>query len=774
MKMIQYTIIALIFVLLLSSSEVVLSKYKQSLLQELKVTEESQLSSRALALQSVIDRNFNLMASLEAYVITGYLQGKNDQEVMDYIEALYHGAQSSTFNLIIAPQGIVKFVYPLKGNEAIVNWDLIKDPRENVQQQIQRALQTRLMTMDGPFKLLQGNTGIVARKALYQDGNLWGFVSVGVDLDKLLDDAGISGMDEDDGLRIAIRNPGMQAFHGEDDIFQKNPMSEDISLLDGKWELAALPQESALRSVQEQIVLIRFCFLLVLALGLMFYFYIVRQRNKLSEAVHNRTQELRNTNEDLTAVNEELIAGEQELQEFTRRLQESEQMLSYLAYHDVLTGTYNRAHFQMILKEQIVYNEINKTSLAVLFFDLDNFKMVNDSHGHHMGDLMLQEVVNRIQQAALPYHTFARFGGDEFAILLEDCSNEQEIRVLCDHLIEVLKPPCLIANRAFFINASIGIVQYPSGGMTWEALLKNADIAMYMAKKESGSSYVFFDKQMAMNSVSKLEMGNHLRQSLERNELEIVYQPQVDCLIGRIIGVEALLRWRHTTKGYIPPSEFIPLAEEMGTILSIGEWILRGACEQMKAWHLVIKQPLAISVNLSVRQLHDERFVEKVAQILAETGLEPKYLEMEITENVAMQDEQLDALRKLRQLGIAISVDDFGTHYSSLSYLKRFPVTKIKLDQSFIRGVQTDVKDRAMIKAIISVANSFQLDIIAEGVETEEQANFLVANGCSKIQGYYFFTPMNAEETLIILEQNLRSKLLFLNSEVPTDLNNDQ
>lgn len=763
MKMIQNTIIALIFVILVSSSEFVLTKYKDSLLHELEITEQSQLSSRALALQSVIDRNFNMMVSLEAYVNANYLQNKDDKEVMEYIASLYLGAQGSTYNLIIAPNGVMKFVYPIQGNESIYNWDLLKDPRANIQEQISKALQTKKMTMNGPFKLLQGLNGLVARKPIYQEGIFWGFVSVGVNLDQLLVEAGIKNKETGD-LQISIRNPGEPAFYGNDSIFQDNPMIATIEHTDTKWELAALPQASAVQNIKKQIILIRSSFMLVLLIGLIFILYILKQRDKLYRAVNERTQELQFANEDLTAANEELLAGQQELHDSTKRLLESEQMLSYMAYHDVLTGIHNRAHFQMILKEQIVHNEINHTSLAILFFDLDNFKMVNDSHGHHMGDLMLQEVANRIGQSNLSYHTFARFGGDEFAILLEDCPSEMEIQLFCEQLIDILKPPCLLSNRSFFISASIGIVQYPYGGVTWEALLKNADIAMYIAKKESGSSYSFFNQQMAMNSLLKLEMGNHLRQSLDRNELEIVYQPQVDCLLGKVIGVEALLRWNHTTKGYISPANFIPLAEEIGTIASIGEWVLRGACKQMKAWHSMTIEPLAISVNLSVKQLNDERFVDKVIQILEETGLEAKYLEMEITENFAMQDEQLEALSKLRGLGIAISVDDFGTHYSSLSYLKRFPVTKIKLDQSFVRGVQTDDKDRAMIKAIISVANSFQLQIIAEGVETEEQAGFLVANGCSQIQGYYFFRPMTAEQALPVLQECLQHKLAFLES----------
>ncbi|MGQ7885046.1 bifunctional diguanylate cyclase/phosphodiesterase [Paenibacillus sp. WC2504] len=761
MKAMQYTIIALVFVILVSSSEFVLGKYKNSLLNELRMTEQSQLSSRALVLQSVIDRNFNLMVSLEAYVSSNYLQN-NDQEVLNYIASLYLGAQASALNLLIAPKGIVKDVFPLKGNESIMNWDLLNDPRPNVQQQIVNALTTKRMTMDGPFKLLQGMDGLIARKAIYQNGEFWGFVSVGVDVDQLLAEAGIKNGDPRND-RLAIRNPGQPAFFGDDSVFQEWHMKANIELADHNWELGALPPNSAVESIKQQILVTRASFITILVLGLLFFLYMLRQRETLSKAVNERTQELQLANEDLTAVNEELLAGQQELQESTKRLMESEQMLSYLAYHDVLTGIHNRTYFQMVLKEQIVYNEISHTSLAVLFFDLDNFKMINDSHGHHMGDLMLREVVNRIQQSELSYHTFARFGGDEFAILLEDCADEKDVRDFCEQLMEILKPPCLLLGRAFFISASIGIVQYPYGGLTWESLLKNADIAMYMAKKESGSSYSFFDKQMAMNSVSKLEMGNHLRQSMDRNELEIVYQPQIDCQLGKVIGVEALLRWNHTTKGYISPSEFIPIAEEMGFIVAIGEWVMRGACQQMKDWHNMLQEPLTVSVNLSVKQLNDERFVDKVIQILEETGLEAKYLEIEITENVAMRDDQLEALGRLRKLGIAISVDDFGTHYSSLSYLKRFPVTKIKLDQSFVRGVQTDDKDRAMIKAIISVAKSFQLQIIAEGVETEEQARFLVANGCSQIQGYYFFQPMSADQTQVTLQMSMQSKLDFMN-----------
>ncbi|WNR45694.1 bifunctional diguanylate cyclase/phosphodiesterase [Paenibacillus roseipurpureus] len=766
MNKMKYAILALIFVLLFTSSESVLQTYKTSLIKELQITESAQLSAKAVALQSVINRNFNLMVSLEAYVNSEDWRNKDDQQVHAYLEALYTGAQASAFNLIIAPQGIMKYVFPKKGNESIINWNLLTDPRQNVQEQIARGLETRKMTTNGPFKLLQGINGLVARKAIYQNGSFWGFVSVAINVDHLLLESGIL-WNETVGLQLAIRTPGMPAFFGDNEIFVGAPMTAVIDLQDTKWEIAASPSLAAINVINKQILVVRCAILFILILGLIFILYILRQRDRLSQKVNERTQELQVANDDLTAANEELIAGQQELQESTKRMQESEKLLSYMAYHDVLTGIHNRAHFQTILEEQIASDVTKHTpqSRAVLFFDLDNFKMVNDSHGHHTGDSMLQEVVHRVQQSQLKWHTFARFGGDEFAILLEDCANEAEIEAFCEGLIDVLKPPCVLEERSFFINISIGIVQYPKGGTTWDALLKNADIAMYMAKKESGSSYTFFDQKMAQQSILKLEMGNHLRQSLERNELEIVYQPQIDCEQGKIVGVEALLRWNHTNKGYISPSEFIPLSEELGLIVSMGEWVLRGACWQMKEWHNLTQVPLTISVNISVKQLSDERFVDKVIAILAETGLEARYLEMEITENVAMQDEQIVVLHRLRELGIAISVDDFGTHYSSLSYLKRFPVTKIKLDQSFVRDVQIDGKDRAMIKAIISVANAFQLQMIAEGVETEEQASFLVANGCNQIQGYYFYKPMRAEQLQTALQEDLHRKFAFMEAD---------
>jgi diguanylate cyclase (GGDEF)-like protein len=395
----------------------------------------------------------------------------------------------------------------------------------------------------------------------------------------------------------------------------------------------------------------------------------------------------------------------------------------------------------------------------VLYFDLDDFKLVNDTYGHYMGDQLLKRVVDNIQQASLSIDLFARLGGDEFALLLTEQKGKEEICSIVERIYNLFKEPFNLGGHEYIVSISLGIATYPSGGKTVEELFKSADIAMYEAKKTGGNSYKFYSSWMESDTIAEMELVNHLRQALERQELLIHYQPQVDCQMGQIVGVEALLRWNHSKKGYISPAAFIPLAEDMGIIIPIGDWVMRQACEQMKAWHDAGLPAIKVAVNLSVKQFQDEKLVDKVRSILQETGLEAKYLELEITENVGMKDEELGILLELRQLGVSISVDDFGMNYSSLSYLKRFPVTKIKLDQSFIRGIQTDEKDRAMIKTMIFLAQSFGLEIIAEGVESMEEAKYLLANGCSHIQGFYYYRPMEVDRIVEIFHNQIELKL---------------
>lgn len=445
---------------------------------------------------------------------------------------------------------------------------------------------------------------------------------------------------------------------------------------------------------------------------------------------------------------------------------EKEKQLSYYAHYDTVTGLLNRRS----LYEGISQLEERK-KFFIFFLDVDGFKSVNDSLGHDAGDQLLIEISNRIkgvlkeQVVKFPNYRvldadesehgawgICRLGGDEFIAII-DKTGIEDVAELANQLIEQIRMPYTIKDVKVLISCSLGISCYPTDGLDRKLLIQYADIAMYRSKRAGGNHYQLFNALMMQESLSKLELSNHLRQALDNDELTLNYQPQMDCIEGKIIGVEALLRWNHPTMGPIPPSTFIPIAEETGLIISIGEWVLRKACEQMMLWQKAKLPAMTLAVNLSANQFLDGKLVEKVSAILEETGLEAQYLEFEITENVAMKEDQIILLHELRNLGVSISVDDFGTQYSSLSYLKRLPVTKLKLDQSFVRGIQSDSKDREMIKAIIFVAKSFELEVIAEGVETLEEVNYLIDHGCSLIQGYYFYKPMPPEKiSQVVLE----------------------
>jgi diguanylate cyclase (GGDEF)-like protein len=434
---------------------------------------------------------------------------------------------------------------------------------------------------------------------------------------------------------------------------------------------------------------------------------------------------------------------------------EKEKQLTYYAQFDTATALLNR---------RSLYDGISligtTSDFCMLYLDVDGFKNVNDSLGHDAGDLLLIELSNRIksvlknQLVKLPKYLVSdndrevdalfRIGGDEFAAIINH-SGHGEVEDLTQQLIDHVRTPYYIKNSRVTISCSIGISCYPADTRDGKLLIQYADIAMYQAKKAGGSNYKFFNPYMEQESLMKLELENHLRQALDNHELFLHYQPQVDCSTGEIIGVEALLRWVHPTIGNISPATFIPIAEESGLIVTIGDWVLLKACEQLRIWQEEGLPPLIMAVNLSVKQFMDGKLVEKVRSVLETTGIDARLLELEITENVAMTDDQFTMIHELRNLGVAISVDDFGTQYSSLSYLKRFPVTKLKLDQSFVRGILSDPKDMEMVRAIIFVAKAFELDIIAEGVETLSEAECLLEMGCSLMQGYYFHRPMLPE-----------------------------
>ena len=418
-----------------------------------------------------------------------------------------------------------------------------------------------------------------------------------------------------------------------------------------------------------------------------------------------------------------------------------------LAHFDQLTGLPNRALLNDRVKYLLSRAERENEPLAVIFLDLDHFKNINDSLGHTIGDKLLIEIARRIQDGIRDEDTVSRLGGDEFIILFPNTDSNSAM-LIATKLITTISQPFIIGPNELIITPSIGIALYPDDGKDFETLLKNADTAMYRVKSDSRNSFHFFTQEMQEHLSRNLLLVNALRHALERNELEVYYQPQVDIVDGRIVGAEALLRWNHPELGMIPPSEFIPLAESSGQIIEIGEWVLRTATRQTKEWMERGFLPMVVAVNVSAIQFRQLNFTTLVTDILDEIGLPPEYLELELTEAVTMHNPKLaiDIMNKLHAQGVRMSIDDFGTGYSSLSYLKKFKVYKLKIDQSFIRDIATDSEDRAIVTAIIDMAGNLGLHTIAEGVETAEQLAFLRLHGCNEIQGYYFSKPLPAKQ----------------------------
>jgi diguanylate cyclase (GGDEF)-like protein/PAS domain S-box-containing protein len=426
---------------------------------------------------------------------------------------------------------------------------------------------------------------------------------------------------------------------------------------------------------------------------------------------------------------------------------ENEKRIDYLANFDALTGLPNRTQLDIRIKDLLSLARRHKQEFSIMFLDLDHFKDINDTLGHRIGDELLIHASHRLKTILREEDTLARFGGDEFIILLPNI-DMNGVSQVAQKLLDTFKKPFDIDGNELSISVSIGIALYPNDGLDFDTLYKNADTAMYRAKKEGRNGFYFFTDEMQKNSIRHLELSNALRHALERNQFQLHYQPQFSTEKRTIIGAEALLRWHHPEFGNISPAEFIPMAEENGTILSIGEWVLRTAVKSAKEWMDQGMEPIIMAVNLSAIQFRTHNLPDLVANILKETGLPPEYLELELTEGVAMQDPQraISMMNEIHSKGVRMSIDDFGTGYSSLSYLKKFNIYKLKIDQSFIRDINVDPEDKAIVAAIISMAKSLGFQTIAEGVETIGQLDYLHEQGCDEIQGYYFSKPLPIEE----------------------------
>ena len=425
-----------------------------------------------------------------------------------------------------------------------------------------------------------------------------------------------------------------------------------------------------------------------------------------------------------------------------------ESALEHQASHDSLTGLPNRSLLRDRIDQAIVKARRNNHQVAVVFVDLDHFKLINDSRGHHVGDRLLLEVANRLAGCVREQDSVARQGGDEFVIVLTEQDDEHEILALVSRLLEVISQPWADGGQEYGLSCSVGVSCYPRDGSNPDELLRCADTAMYKAKSSGRSTYHFYTPELNQAISERLELENNLRHALERDELRVFYQPRIEVASGRIVGAEALLRWDCPGKGLIPPDSFISIAEETGMIVPIGQWVLQEACRQNSVWRQAGLPPLSISVNISPIQFRHTGLANSVSSALELSGLPASSLELELTETFVMHDaERINlCMQNLKILGVDIAVDDFGTGYSSLSYLKRFPVDRLKVDKSFVRDIGTDPEDAAIVRAIITLGHALGLKVVAEGVETPEQMEYLRQHGCDELQGYFFSRPVTADE----------------------------
>jgi diguanylate cyclase (GGDEF)-like protein/PAS domain S-box-containing protein len=446
------------------------------------------------------------------------------------------------------------------------------------------------------------------------------------------------------------------------------------------------------------------------------------------------------------------------IQDITER-KRTEEQIRHLAFYDSLTSLPNRMLFKEQLNQALQSARREERYVAILFLDLDNFKRVNDTLGHTIGDLLLQDVGARLAQciraedslarspSAPPNLSVARLGGDEFTVLLGRIANTQDAAKVAQRILDSLAEPIMVDGHELFVSTSIGIAVYPFDGEETETLIKNADAAMYHAKSSGRSRYHFYNPSMNASALEKLNLERSMRKALDRGEFVLYFQPLVHGTTGQIIGNEALIRWQHPERGMLSPNEFIPLAEETGLIVPIGQWVIESACKQNMQWQKSGLPQVPVMVNLSSVQFHDPKLVYKVEEILLETGLRPEFLTLELTESMLMQDSEhnITTLLNLRRLGVGLAIDDFGTGFSSLNYLKRFPVDHLKIDQSFVRDITQDPGNSAIALAIIALARSLKLGVVAEGVETPEERDFLRTNGSPDMQGFLFCQPQPAD-----------------------------
>lgn len=435
-----------------------------------------------------------------------------------------------------------------------------------------------------------------------------------------------------------------------------------------------------------------------------------------------------------------------------------EERIERLAYYDPLTDLPNRVLLQDRLARVLANAQRNHRAAAILMLDLDRFKNINESLGHGIGDAVLQAVAERLRVSVRDADTVARLGGDEYLVVLADIDDAQDAAVVAKKILDSFAPPIVVGERELGVSLSIGISVFPNDGEDQQTMMKNADSAVYSAKQAGRNTYQFYTRDMNASTLETLMIENALRRALDREELRLYFQPQADMRTGEIIGAEALIRWQHPDLGLLAPGAFIPIAEDSGLIIPIGEWVLEEACRHVKGWHDAGFSKLTVAVNMSAVQFRQENLSKRIFEIGRDTGADLGFVELELTESMIMHnaEQMIDTMRAMKTLNLKLSIDDFGTGYSSLSYLKRFPLDKLKIDRSFVNDISDNPADLAISKVIIDLAHNLNLKAIAEGVETEEQLRLLRDNECDELQGYFFSRPVPAEEFMRMLHEGKR------------------
>lgn len=677
------------------------------------------VASQALAIQRHLSRSFSSTYILKSLIEVDHGGIANfEAYAKNILESL-----GGISNLQLAPNGIVKHIYPKKGHQKIIGHNILKDSKHL--DDVTLAINNKALTLSGPFELIQGGVAIIGRNPIFLDNDkgeeiFWGFATALISLDGLLLNTDLDSLKAKGYYYQLSTTKG-----GTKNIFAKSHqdvnsaqsvIKQTINVPNGTWLLcmgrAIQPWHNFALALQ---VLLVFGFSALISY---ITHALLKYPLRLQQLVNDKTEELHK-----------------------------------LAFYDPLTKLCNRRLFNDLLTRMIATTERNDTRMALLYLDLDDFKRINDSLGHENGDKLLKVVGERLLAIVRKSDIVARIGGDEFCILLPNIQCSGNAAKVADKILQDIEKPIKLGTHSVRVTPSIGITLAPDDGTNTEKLLKNADMAMYSAKENSRNNFQFFAGKLNTNALERLILERELSQAVNNNEFILHFQPQICLITNKVKGIEALVRWQHPSRGFLPPGDFIQFAEDSRLIIPIGIWILEQACQQLKQ---LDRPDLTVSVNLSPRQFADPNLLSSIKKALTMSNLEGHRLELEITETALMENMEnaISTLKEIKSLGILIAIDDFGTGYSSLSQLKNLPADTLKIDREFIKDIIESTENAVITEVIINMGHKLGLTIIAEGVETEEQMDFIIQIQCDMAQGYFFSRPLDADALSDFLSSN--------------------